>query len=115
MNILKLPSSTIQKIKSDDYKDINILVLLNKLENEETMLKVYLHIKDLSRNEAEKYIKKDYMHKTKENSTFIKLNQTKSKLNFDIDIRELTEKNINEIKLKLETLKKELLLYKGNE
>ena len=115
MNILKLPSSTIQKIKSDDYKDINILVLLNKLENEETMLKVYLHIKDLSRNEAEKYIKNNYMHKTKENSTFIKLNQTKSKLNFDIDIRELTEKNINEIKLKLETLKKELLLYKGNE
>ncbi len=34
LNLLKLPTSMIKKIKEDNYKDINVLVLLNKIENE---------------------------------------------------------------------------------
>lgn len=45
MSILKLPTSIIKIIKTDNYKDINILILINKLKDEKRCLRHTMKLK----------------------------------------------------------------------
>lgn len=56
LSILKLPDALLEEIKEDKYKDINVLVELNKVE-QGRVTEVYHAIKDLPRKEAITYIK----------------------------------------------------------
>lgn len=56
LSILKLPDTVLELIKEDKYKDINVLVELNKIKVEKVH-EVYRVIKELSRKEAIEYIK----------------------------------------------------------
>lgn len=108
MNILKLPSSIIKIIKDDNYTDINILLLLNKLDDAETMLKAYNDIKDLTRSEAEKYLKANYLHQQKSIELPTLLKSNKSKIALDVNIKRLSKEESREILNKIETIKDEI-------
>lgn len=108
MNILKLPTTIIQTIKQDNYKDINILVLINKLDDEELMHGAYQSIKNLPRNEAEKYIKHTYFSKQNIDKTLIDVKSTKSKISVNIDIKKLSPIQIKAINDKIEALNSEI-------
>ena len=95
MNILKLPNTLIHTIKKDNYKDINILVLLNKLSGEEKILEVYQQVKDMSRGDAEKYIKNNYLSPKKINNSIFDIKTSSTKINVSIDIRQFTDEQIN--------------------
>jgi len=109
MNILKLPTAIIEKIKMDNYKDINILVLLNKLNNNDQMLEAYSIIKELSRADAEKYIKTTYLFKEISSETIINIKESKSKISVNIDIKKLTASQIELITKEIEELDKKIL------
>ena len=113
MNILKLPDSIIRMIKEDNYTDVNILIILNKLEDEEVIHKAYQEIKSLSRNEAEKYIKIHYLKEkdlSLEESSGIFVKQTKSKIEFNLNIKTLSEKETKIIVKKITKLQNEITL-----
>jgi len=109
MNILKLPTAIIKKIKMDNYKDINILVLLNKLNNTDQMLEAYDVIKEFSRADAEKYIKITYLFKEVSSKTIINIKESKSKISVDIDIKELDHSQIELITKEIRELDKKII------
>jgi len=104
MNILKLPSSIINIIKKDNYKDINVLILINKLKGEEEMLEAYHIIKELSRVEAEKYLKNRYFSTRKTNPSLIDIKNSKSKIGINIYLKELSEEQILQLREEVENL-----------
>jgi len=110
LNILKLPSEIIQLIKHDNYKDINILILLNKLKNIADMLEAYKVIKSLSRAEAEKYIKKTFLSLSTQSIEMINIKKTKTSIGINIDLKKLSPDKIVIINEKINTLNKEILL-----
>jgi len=108
MNILKLPTSVIKIIKKDKYTDINILVLLNKIEDEETIISTYNIVKDLTRSEAEKYIKSNYLLIEEKKRDIVQLKTSKSSIALDIDIKMLSDEENKEILNKIEHLRNEI-------
>lgn len=108
MSILKLPTNIIQKIKEENYTDINILILLNKLHDEDQMLEAFNAIKDLKRAEAEKYIKNMYLAKKQIIESLINVKSSKTKISVDIDIKTLSKEQVEVINEKIETLNKEI-------
>ncbi len=110
LNLLKLPSTIVKKIKEDNYKDINVLVLLNKIDDEETMNTAYEEVKDLNRAEAEKYIKTKYLMRDKDlnKNEKIQIKSTKSKISIDINTKKLSDKKQKEINEKIELFKQEM-------
>ena len=104
MNILKLPNKTIQLIKDDNYKDINILVLLNKLPNEETITKIYHEIKKLPRSEAEKFIKNLLSKNVIKKNSILNIKQTKTTTTISIDVKDLSEEKKQKIEEKINEL-----------
>lgn len=108
INILKLPTSVIKIIKQDKYTDINILVLLNKIENEETMMSVYNAVKNMTRSEAEKYIKFNYLSTKEKKIDMTQLKTSKGKIVLDIDIKMLSSEERKEILNKIEHIKDEI-------
>jgi len=104
MNILKLPSSIINVIKSDNYKDINVLILINKLKDDKEMLEAYNTIKELPRSEAEKYLKNRYFSIKQKNIPLVDIKNNKSKIHININIKELSEKQINILNEEIEIL-----------
>jgi len=109
MSILRLPTKIIQKVKSENYTDINILILLNRLEDENQMAKVLDEIKNLNRSDAEKYIKKKYFSKKDYVQKFIDIKKSKSKISIDIDIKQLSKEQIDSIDKKIEELNNEIV------
>ena len=103
MNILKLPNKFIQKIKQDDYKDINILILLNKIDDELLLFNIYDKIKTMSRLEAVKYINNHVFKKEKKDS-ILEIKQTKTKITINIDIKNLSEDQVAILNQKISTL-----------
>lgn len=108
MNILKLPTKIIQKIKDDNYTDINILILLNKLLDENQMFEAYNVIKVLKRAEAEKYIKNTYLSKKEISNSLIDIKTSKSKISVDIAIKNLPSDKVEIITKKIETLNQDI-------
>jgi len=108
MSILKLPTNVIQKIKDENYTDINILILLNKLSDDSQMLEAFDAIKNLKRSEAEKYIKNTYLAKKEVPETLIHIKSSKTKISVDIDIKKLSKEQLNIINEKVEALNKEI-------
>ena len=117
MNILKLPSTLIQQIKKDNYKDINILVLLNKLVEEEKILTVYEHIKNMSRGDAEKYIKINHLSPKSIKKSIFEIKSSNTKININIDIKKLTDEQIKLLNQEIKDLDKSIsnLLKKWEE
>lgn len=109
MNILKLPTEIIEKIKNDNYKDINILVLLNKLDTTDQMLEAYNVIKELSRADAEKYIKTTYLSKEISSESIINIKESKSKISVNIDIKKLSASQIEIITKEIKELDKKII------
>ncbi|MDF1875663.1 ParB/RepB/Spo0J family partition protein [Sulfurimonas sp. SAG-AH-194-I05] len=109
MNILKLPTSIIEKIKADNYKDINILLLLNKLDNSAQMLEAYNVVKGLSRSDAEKYIKSTYLSKETSLDPIINIKETRTKISVNIDIKKLNPSQIELITKEIKELDKKIL------
>jgi ParB family chromosome partitioning protein len=109
MAILKLPSTIIQKIKSENYKDINVLILINKLKDEKEMLEAYDAVKELARQDAEKYIKSNYFSKKVPISSFIDIKNSKNKISFSIDLKKLSDEQIKSIQKEIESLNNKLL------
>lgn len=106
MNILKLPTSVIKIIKDENYKDINILILLNKLKNEDEMLMAYNQIKDMTRSKAAMFLKNQYFNTKPVQVDVMNIKRSKSKVNIEIFIKNLSDKD-------QETLNKEIeALYK---
>ncbi len=108
MNILKLPSKIIQTIKDDNYKDINVLVLLNKLPTEGGMYSAYQAVKDLSRTEAEKYIKGLLSSSKETSSNIIVIKNTKSKINVNLNIKDLSSEQIEQLNRKITQFNNEI-------
>jgi len=104
INILRLPKSIIEKIKEDNYKDINILVLLNKLQDSTQMLEAYNVIKELPRLEAEKYIKSTYFSTETTLDSIVNIKESKSKISVNIDIKKLTPTQIESISNEIKAL-----------
>jgi len=104
MNILKLPANIIQLIKDDNYKDINVLVLLNKLPSEEDMINIYTKIKNLPRLEAEKFIKSILSKDSTVKNSILKIKQTKTKTILSIDTKDLLDNQRKEIQDKIDEL-----------
>jgi len=103
MNILKLPNKFIQKIKQDDYKDINILILLNKIDDELLLFNIYDKIKTMSRLEAVKYIN-NHVFKKEKKDFILEIKQTKTKITINIDIKNLSEDQVAILNQKISTL-----------
>jgi len=114
MNILKLPTVLIEKIKEDNYKDINILVLLNKLNNSNQMLEAYNAIKELSRSDAEKYIRTTYLFKEIPLEPIINIKESKSKISVNIDIKKLTHTQIALISKEIKELDEKIMTLSSN-
>jgi len=108
MNILKLPTKVIQIIKENNYTDINILILLNKLIDENQMLEAFNAIKDLKRSDAEKYIKNTYLAKKETSDSIIDIKTSKSKISVDIAIKKLSSDKIEIITKKIEALNEDI-------
>ena len=114
MNILRLPSSIINIIKKDNYKDINVLILINKLNNEEDMYNAYNNIKELSRAEAERYLKNKYLLSKKINVSLIDIKNGKSKISINVNLKNLTEDQILQIKKEINNLEKNIISFSNN-
>ena len=115
MNILKLPSSFISKIKEENYKDINILVLLNKINNITLIEEAFENIKNLSRSEAEKYLKLNYLSIENKELQHVDIGISKTKINLNIQFKNLDDNQKNEIINKISLLKNEIeLIINGN-
>jgi SOS response regulatory protein OraA/RecX len=95
-------------VKKTNYRDINVLVLINKLENEHKMISAFDEVKNMSRGEAEKYLNHTYFSKSLINKDVFKSKITKSKINIEINIKDLDENIIQMIKSKLNEISKEL-------
>jgi len=108
INILKLPTSLIKIIKKDKYTDINVLVLLNKIDDEVTIMSAYNFVKDLTRSEAEKYIKSNYLLIKNKKINAAQLKTSKSKIALDIDIRMLSDDESKKVLNKIEDIKSEI-------
>lgn len=108
MSILKLPTSIIQIIKDENYTDINILILLNKLENEKQMLEAFDNIKNLPRAEAEKHLKIIYFKRKESLPSLINIKRNKSNINLNIETKKLSSDQINILNTKLEAFNKEI-------
>ncbi len=109
MNILKLPTSIIELIKQDNYKDINILVILNKLPNEELMIKAYNDIKDLNRSDAEKYLKLNYFKIGTRKKELFSFKETKHKIAVEINLNDLNDEKKIYIKNRIIHLRDEII------
>ena len=109
MNILKLPANIISIIKNANYTDINILVLLNKIQNEEEMLEAFNYVQKLSRAEAEKYLKNKYFSKKDTSKSIIDIKNTNNKISVSIDIKKLSQEQLEIINQKVITLNEEIL------
>jgi ParB family chromosome partitioning protein len=109
MNILKLPSSMIQLIRTDNYKDINILVLLNKLPSEDIMIEAYNQIKSLNRSEAEKFLKANYFSSPIKKKDIFTLKETKNKIDIVINLKDLDDDKIKYIKSQVSELQNEII------
>jgi len=114
MNILKLPSSIINVIKSDNYKDINILILINKLKDDIEMLEAYNTIKELSRSEAEKYLKNKYFSIKQKNIPLIDIKNNKSNINININIKEFSKDQINILNNEIESFNNKINFLVNN-
>lgn len=114
MNILKLPTSIIQVIKNDNYTDINILVLLNKLKSEIDMLEAYKIVKTLSRSDAEKHIKSKYLSKSEKVNSIINVKNSKFKISINIDLKKLSDDQKSTIETKILNLNNEILSLSSN-
>ena len=108
INALKLPSAILQKVKNDNYVDIDVLSLLNKLENETVIAEAYELIKKLSRSEAEKLIKSRYLKQPVKVQGPIEIKSTSSKINININTKKLTPAKLKVINEKIEQLNTEL-------
>jgi len=108
MNILKLPTAIIQIIKNDNYKDVNVLILLNKLENEKDMLNVYHEIKSMVRTDAEKYIKNILNNTNKIENKIINLKKSKNKINLNIDTNKFSDEQINILNNKIDSFNNDI-------
>jgi ParB family chromosome partitioning protein len=108
INALKLPESILQKVKSDNYVDIDILALLNKLPDEAVITEAYGLIKKLSRSEAEKLIKSRYLNQPVKSQGPIEIKSTSSKINININTKKLTPAKLKVINEKIEQLNVEL-------
>lgn len=108
INILKLPLVIVKTIKQDNYKDINILVLINKLKDENQMLEAYNAIKGFTRLEAEKYIKSTYLAQKNSFNSIIDIKKSKSKINITIDIKKLSVENSEFITKEVDKLNKKI-------
>jgi len=104
MNILKLPSSVVQKIKTDNYKDINVLVLLNKISSETEILTVYEHIKNFPRLEAEKYIKNKLSLEKPEKTSTINIKATAIKTTITVETKKLSKVQKETLQQKIDEL-----------
>jgi len=104
INILKLPTLIIKKIKEDNYKDINILILLNKLNSEEEMLRTYDEIKSMSRSDAEKYIKEKFSVKKNIVPSIIEYKNSKTKISINLNIKNLSEQQLQHLNNEVTTL-----------
>ena len=104
MNILKLPSSVVQKIKDENYKDINVLVLINKLPSEKEMLEVYEHVKKLPRLEAERYIKNKLSAKKSQQTSSIDIKATAIKTIITVNTKKFTDEQKKLLKQKIDEL-----------
>ena len=104
LRILKLPDSLLEEIKADTYKDINVLVELNKVD-EHKVTEVYRRIKKLPRKEAIEYIK-SYLNPKKEiNKERIKI--TKNTVTIDLkNIQEDKKQKITDLLKEIEKLLK---------
>jgi ParB family chromosome partitioning protein len=109
LNLLKLPTNVIKTIKDEHYKDINILIMLNKLQSESQMLEVFHAIKKLTRADAEKYIKNKYFTKNESAKSIVDIKASKSKISLDIDIKKLSKEQLEIITSKVETLNQEII------
>ena len=109
MNILKLPANIISIIKNANYTDINILVLLNKIQNEEEMLEAFNYVQKLSRAEAEKYLKNKYFSKKDTSKSIINIKNTNNNISVSIDIKKLSQEQLEIINQKVITLNEEIL------
>ena len=105
MNILKLPTSVIKKIKDDNYKDINVLVLINKLPSEKEMLEVYEHVKNLPRLEAERYIKNKLLAKKPQQISPIDIKATATRTTITVKTKKLSEKQKEILKQKIDEIR----------
>ena len=114
INILKLPANIIKTIKDINYTDINILVLLNKLEDEKQMFEAFNYVKDLSRSEAERYIKTRYLAKEDKNKSIVNIKNTNNKINVSIDIKKLSQEQLQIINEKIIQLNEEILTLSSN-
>lgn len=104
ISILKLPTSLLQRIKEVNYRDINVLSLLNKIENLNNMLKTFEEIKSMTRLDAEKYIKNILSPESIINKELYKSKISKTKINVEITIKDLNPTVIEAIKMKLQEL-----------
>lgn len=109
MNILNLPESLIKTIKEDNYKDVSILVLLNKIENEEDINHTYQDIRHMLRAEAEKYIKNKYFNKNINSVQPIEIKNNKSKISINIDLKQLSSEKKEIINKKIAALNEDIL------
>jgi len=107
LNILKLPSSIIKIIKDENYKDINILILLNKLDDSDLMIKVYNEIKNLPRKEAEQYIKN--LNSKNKNISLVNLKSSKTSISLNVNLKNLKQSDIDLVNSKLNNLNNELI------
>ena len=114
MNILKLPSSIINVIKNNNYKDINVLILINKLKDDKEMLEAYNVIKELPRSEAEKYLKNKYFSIKQKNIPFIDIKSSKSKINININTKELSDEQISILNKEIEILNNKINSLSNN-
>jgi ParB family chromosome partitioning protein len=108
MNILKLPSSVIQIIKNDNYKDVNILILLNKIESESEIIKIYNEIKNLARVDADKYIKNILNNTAKEKKLIVNYKKIKNKINLNIDTNDFSNEQSKILNEKFDFFNNEL-------
>jgi len=108
LNILNLPSSFIKIIKNDNYKDINILILLNKLDNIEIIENVYHNIKNLNRKEAQFYIK-NLASKKEDKEQSINIKKTNNSLILNINMKNLDNDTKILVNDKVEQLNNEII------
>jgi len=104
MNILKLPISVIKKIKKENYKDVNVLVLLNKLSSETEILAVYEYIKHFPRLEAEKYIKNKLSLEKPKKISPINIKATAIKTTITVETKKLSKAQKEILEQKIDEL-----------
>jgi len=104
INILKLPNELSTLIKNDNYRDINILIIINKLNDLKTMTLAYNEIKNLSRQEAENHLMNTYFEKPTQNKYIMKTNFTKEKISLSINTKNISNEKMSIIKNKIEEI-----------